>query len=400
MTTRREFLKRSTLLSLVPFVPRFLGDEVAATLGRRSGDGETILVVLQLDGGNDGLNTVIPRRDELYRQLRPAIAIDLSKGVKLGEEIVLHPSLRALAKRCDDGQVAVVQGVSYPNPNRSHFESMRIWQTALPAAMASESLGWLGLAIDPLAAESRDPPRNVFVGRTQAPLALNGRRSVTIALRRLEDLQLRASELAVAKDDASSRAPADGDLRAYVERVASDSYRTAARFATTSGAATSSTTESDLDRQLETIARLIAAEAGARIYYTVQSGYDTHAAQPTTHANLLADLATAIDRFFTRLEQSGQAQRVALLAFSEFGRRVAENAGSGTDHGTAGPVFMIGPRVRGGLHGVTPRLDDLVDGDLKPTADFRSVYATAIADWLRLPLHERLAGHATMPLFR
>ena len=161
--------------------------------------------------------------------------------------------------------------------------------------------------------------------------------------------------------------------------------------------------ESDLDRQLETIAHLIAAEAGARIYYTLQSGYDTHAAQPTIHASLLADLGVSIDRFFARLERSGQASRVALLAFSEFGRRVAENAGSGTDHGTAGPVLLIGPRVRGGLHGVSPRLDDLVDGDLKPTADFRGVYATVIADWLNLPLqgplHARLASHPTMPLF-
>jgi uncharacterized protein (DUF1501 family) len=158
--------------------------------------------------------------------------------------------------------------------------------------------------------------------------------------------------------------------------------------------------DSDLDLQFQTIARLIAFESQARVYYTLQSGYDTHAAQPTIHARLLSELATAVDRFFATLEATGHAARVALLVFSEFGRRVAENAGSGTDHGTAGPVFLIGPRVRGGLHGETPRLDALVEGDLAPTLDFRRIYATVLEEWLRLPEHERLHGQEKLALFR
>jgi uncharacterized protein (DUF1501 family) len=398
MTTRRDFLKQGALLSLAPLVPRFL---LESTLTTRRGGDDTILVVLQLDGGNDGLNTVVPWRNEEYARLRPTLKIDPARGVKLGDDVVLHPSLRALARLHERGELAVVQSVGYPNPNRSHFESMRIWQTALLDAAPSESLGWLGLATDPLAKDSDARPRNLFVGPTQVPLALNGRRTVTVALRQLEDLRLAAPESlqsgARAGDDASNPG---ADLRAFVQRVATDSYRTAQQLtsAKTSGGVVDEP-RSDLDGQLQTIALLIGSGVDARICYTVQSGYDTHASQPALHAPLLSDLAVAIDRFFATLERSGHAERVALLTFSEFGRRAAENAGHGTDHGAASVLFLVGPKVKGGLHGTAARLDELEDGDVRAAVDFRSIYATVLKDWLRLPANERSNGSETLPLF-
>lgn len=398
MTTRRDFLKQGALLSLAPLVPRFLLESTHAA--RRSG-GDTILVVLQLDGGNDGLNTVVPWRSEEYARLRPSIKIDPARAIRISDDFVLHPSLRALARLHEKGQVAVVQSVGYPNPNRSHFESMRIWQSALPDAPPRESLGWLGLATDPLAEGADARPRNLFVGPTQVPLALNGRRTVTVALRQLEDLRLAAPEsLQSGARSGDGTASSAADLRSFVQRVASDSYRTAQELASTkANGSTADDSSSDLDRQLQTIARLIGAGVDARVCYTIQSGYDTHAGQPSLHATLLADLAVAVDRFFATLERSGLAERVALLTFSEFGRRAAENAGHGTDHGAASVLFLVGPRVKGGVHGTPPRLDDLLDGDVRPAVDFRSIYATVVKDWLRLPAHERWKESETLPLF-
>ncbi len=402
MTTRRQFLRSGTLLSLAPWWPRWLSAQQGATAAGAAPAGanrERLLVVIQLDGGNDGLNTLAPVGDPLYRKLRPTLALDPARALPLADGMALHPALRPLLPRWEAGQLAVVQGVSYPQPNLSHFESMRIWQTGLVDAAANESLGWFGLATDPMAAPGR-LPRNVFVGRGSVPTALNGRRTATLALRRLEELELADRELAAAGATAAEGGDAGADareaLRRHVARVQRQSLDAAEQLAPDIAAAkamvATSGNEPRLQTELQTVARLIERGIDARVFHVMQGGYDTHAGQAVPHEQLLEELARAIAAFFARLAESGHAERVVALTFSEFGRRADENLGQGTDHGIAGPMLLLGAGVKGGLHGAAPRLDDLDQGNLKGTADFRAVFGAATGHWLGLPPHERAAA--------
>jgi uncharacterized protein (DUF1501 family) len=387
MLNRRDFLRTSSLLALAPTVPTFLARTARAAAAAKDG---RALVVIQLDGGNDGLNTVIPFGDDNYSRLRKALRIPGSELIKVGDGVGLHASLKPVSRLLENGNLAVVQGVGYPNPNRSHFRSMSIWHTARFDPEEHKSLGWIGRALDGGPTLQAGAPGSVFAGMESPPIALQGRRVPSAALTRLEDFAL-AGE---APASASTIAPgANDDLADFVRRVTLDAYAAADKvkeaLRSDNGAGYPG---SELAGRLRLMARLLKSDYGARMYYTLQPGYDTHSLQAVPHSGLLFELAGALAAFFDDLRAAKLADRVAVLAFSEFGRTIKENASGGTDHGTAGPVFLAGPGVKGGLSGAQPSLTELDLGEPKMAVDFRRVYAAVLEDWLGLPTNAPLGG--------
>ncbi len=402
MPSRRDFLKRSSLLALAPTVPAFLAHTAWAA---RPAPDQRVLVVLQLEGGNDGINTVVPFRDEGYAKYRRALRLHPDQLVKVSSEVGLHPALADAARLLETGRLAIVQGVGYPNPSRSHFRSRAIWETARvrrpergAGGERADDRGWLGRALDDGPRPSDRGPDAVFVGGGDLPLALWGRRAVASSLVRPEDYLLALGGVPGAAGPA-----ADGDLAAFVTRHTLDAYATCGQMATVlrAGGRAARYPATELAGRLEVIARLLKGGVGTRVFYTTQAWYDTHADQLPEHARLLEELSGGLRAFLDDLTAAGLAERVAVLVFSEFGRRVRENGSAGTDHGTAGPVLLAGPGVRAGLIGPAPRLLDLEDGDLKMAIDFRRVYATVLEDWLGLPSRTALVGaFGRLPLFR
>ena len=411
MFSRRDFLRAglntSTLVALTPTVPAFLAQAARAAGPQRDG---RVLVVVQLDGGNDGINTVVPFKDDGYAKHRKVLRLPADRLLKFSKEIGFHPALRDATKLLESGRLAIVQGVGYPNPSRSHFRSMLIWQSAkvdlprfkqdLVAEEDKAVFGWIGKALDGSRPPADGAPGAAFVGNGTMPVALRSQRSVASALTRPEDAIL------TLKGGGRLSAPGSGeDLAAFVRRSTLDAYATSERMAKVLRVKDGATyPATSLAKRLRVVARLIKGGLGTRVFYTTQSsgaGYDTHYSQLPTHAALLGELAGALRAFLDDLAASKLAERVVVLCFSEFGRRVAENASQGTDHGTAGPVFVAGPRVKAGLVGEAPRLLDLEQGDLKMTVDFRRVYAGVLRDWLGLPPRAALGGEfEPLPLFR
>jgi uncharacterized protein (DUF1501 family) len=399
MTSRREFLESSTLLALVPMVQGFLAQTARAARPQRDG---RVLVVIELNGGNDGINTVVPWADEGYAKHRRRLRLAKSSLVRVNDHVGLHGSLRDVSRLLEQGRLAIVQGVSYPNPSKSHFESMAIWHSAIRDAKGRRGPGWLGRALD------RDQPPadgstcSVSVGPDAIPAALRADRSIPSSLARLDDLVL-ASDIHPRKAIGPTRSR--GDLHAFVRRSLLDGYAAADRLGELVRAKDNAAgyPDGELSGALRLVARLIKAGAGTRVYCTrhTTNGYDTHHAQLVPHASLLAELGGALRAFLDDLKTSRLEERVVVLAFSEFGRTVRENASLGTDHGAAGPVLLAGGRVRGGLVGATPRLLDLEGGDLKANFDFRRVYSTLLDEWLGLPSRAVLGGtFERLPLFR
>lgn len=378
MFHRRDFLKRSSLLSLAPTVPAFLANTARAAEAEKDA---RILVVIQLDGGNDGINTVVPFADEGYAKHRKQLRLPTAQLIKLNDEVGLHGAMQDFRKLWESDRLAVVQGVGYPNPNRSHDVSMAIWQTCSFDEKEHNGHGWLGRALDQTQKPKDGSPAALLVGNEQPPIAIRGRRSVAAAINRIDEFSLPDVQPIANANPAST----SDDLAAFVQRSSLDAYTTAERLSTVAEKPDQSARypSSDIARRLGLISRLIKSEFGTRVFYTVQSGYDTHAAQLQTHFRLLRDLSSAVFAFLEDLRASKLDDRVAILCFSEFGRRVTENASFGTDHGTAGPVFLAGPHVKPGLHARTPSLSDLEDGDLKMSVDFRRIYSSILQNWLR-----------------
>jgi uncharacterized protein (DUF1501 family) len=380
MLTRRAFLESSALVALAPSVPLFLTRTVLAAKPQRD---SRVLVVVQLDGGNDGINTVVAHGDEGYAKWRNRLRLRKEELVKITDHLGLHPAMREAGKLDEASQLTIVQGVGYPNPSRSHFESMAVWQTARRDRKEHSGHGWIGRAMDAGKAAG-SAPGMVFVGAGQMPIALRSRRSVASALTRPEDFLLAA--------EARGKGALAGngeDLAEFTRRMAVQAETTAERMkgvlaAKDDGA---SYPNSELAQRLRLIARLIKAGVGTRVFYTSQGGYDTHAAQYGVHYQLLSALSGGLKAFVDDLKAAKLADRVVVLVFSEFGRTVKENGSAGTDHGTAAPVFLAGAPVKGGLVGTTPSLTDLdpKHGDLRVGIDFRRVYATLLEDWLGLP---------------
>ncbi|HEX6813640.1 MAG TPA: DUF1501 domain-containing protein [Planctomycetota bacterium] len=380
---RREFLKYSALLPSLPWL-------AAACAGApsRTPQGDRTLVVLELNGGNDGLNTVVPFRDEGYAAHRKVLRIPDDKLLKVGQDLGLHPSLRGIATLHERGELAIVQGVGYPDPNLSHEVSLATWHTARLDRPGRAGYGWIGTALDrePARAgqqpDAHRAPRALLAGPHALPRALRARKTPIATLPSLE-AYLEAGEVGT---DALLASPSDSEMAEHIRRALVDARSTAKALAevadgTQAGARYPA---SRLGKDLALISRLIRGGFGTEVYYAIQNGYDTHSLQATSHANLLQELGDALLAFLDDMRAIGRAGDVLVLVFSEFGRRVQENASQGTDHGTAGPVFLAGAPVRAGLHGRTPSLDDLDDGNLKATVDFRSVYASVLRDWMRI----------------
>jgi uncharacterized protein (DUF1501 family) len=386
MYNRRKFLTRTlkgaTLLSVGTMVPRFIADTArAAEAGK-----DTVLVVVELTGGNDGLNTVIPYADDLYHKARPTLRYTKDQVIRLDDHVGLHPAMGSFRQLWQQGQLAVVQGVGYPNSTRSHFEDMDVWQSADPRRVLKT--GWLGRAGSDLQGRSADVPL-MHIGPSRLPLALHGAPGGAISVNNGHPYRLELGGGTVSQqkarrrllEDLSSPAGAgEEDLLAFVQRRQVQTLTTIDRMEEVlrSGAGFQPTA---LGQRLQLIARLIMLGFGTRVFYAAMEGsqFDTHANQGPMHQKLLSELADAVTQFFNVLKPGGQDKRVRLLTFSEFGRRVQENGSKGTDHGAASCLFVAGAK---GVIGDHPRLDDLDSGDLKPKIDFRRVYATLLDGWL------------------
>jgi len=361
---------------------------------------DRILVVIQLSGGNDGLNTIVPYRDELYAKARPKLGIPSSDVIKLTEELGLHPSLRAIENQFSENRFSIIQGVGYPSPNRSHFESMDIWHSCHPKKDRSQS-GWLGRWITEQNAHPTSDSTAIHIGSDTLPLACQERGVQVPSLASLEQMRLKSK----------IRQGSDSDLRS--KHMESDRGRSEAAslldFVSTSTVAalevsqrlekilaqpdaTGDFPKTGLGEKLRAVSRLILSGVKTRVYYVTLDGFDTHANQPQVHTNLLREWSEALSAFLVRLEQSGQQDRVLVMTFSEFGRRVSENASLGTDHGAAAPMFLAGPRLPKIIHGPNPDLSDLEDGDLKYQIDFRSVYAAVLDGWMLTDSRKALDG--------
>lgn len=392
--TRREFLARSaaggvTLGAASACFPEILARTArAAAQAALAGHADTagrILVLVQLTGGNDGLSTVTPYRDEHYRRLRPTLALGRDEVLKLNDEVGLCPQLRPMKGLFDEGWLTVVQGVGYPNPNRSHFESMDIWHCCDPT-LKERGTGWLGRALDGDAALLA-----LHIDDAALPLALRGTRADVPSVGTIEDFRLAANgdarvrralgALLESGKGVAGRGAAADDAE-YIRRTAVSACENARRLEALPHGADEGYPGYGLARRLREISQLIAAEYGPRIFYTSLGGFDTHARQKTVHPALMDELGQSVAAFFADLKSKGLAERVVLLTFSEFGRRAEENASLGTDHGAAAPVFVAGPGVKGGVVGPAPDLSRLVEGDVPHAIDFRCVYAGLLERWL------------------
>ena len=420
--TRRQFMNTGlAVVSTVATVPTFLhnfalaaSDENAAalTLSRPGVPEDRILVVVQLSGGNDGLNTLVPYGAPEYYKARPAIAIRQNDILRVdqGQGVGLHNQLAGLKDLMDDGNASVIQGVGYPNPNRSHFASMDIWHTC--QARGGKGLGWLGKALDQVAADASSAM--IAIGR-ESPLAGQGKRTTPVSFENAElfrwtgrDLHHELGQQYDAINRAGVLSPAGAgpnpgaavgvdDQAAFVMRTALDAQLASDRIRRAIGKGTlTDFPRGPLANQLRMVAAMIRAGLPTRVYYVGLGGFDTHGGQPFRHANLLRQFGTAMKGFYRELKALGQDGRVLSMAFSEFGRRVAQNASQGTDHGTAGPMFLFGPMVRPGVLGKHPSLTRLDDGDLIYNVDFRSVYAAALEGWLKAD-SQKVIGKAFKP---
>lgn len=386
-TTRRSFLigglQVACCASLAPSV-------LARAAHFGPGGDDRVLVVLQLSGGNDGLNTVVPFRQDEYYRGRPAISLAKNSLHRLDDDHGLHPSMGKLAEQFGEGRLAVLHGVGYPEPDRSHFRSMQIWHTADPktsygAGAVRPTSGWLGRLSAQLAGTAEMPA--LFIGGGDLPLSLATEHGFTPSVRDERGFRLEepTKDFGLHRDRLLALGgPASPNIE-LLRRAASSTYDAAARMqALDRDAGAKDYPGTRLAKELALTARLIAGGFGTRIFGLELGSFDTHALQVTNHAALLGELSGALAAFQNDLEKKGIADRVVTLVFSEFGRRVAENASRGTDHGAAAPAFLFGEPVRGGLHGTPPDLTHLDEGDIPFTTDFRSIYTALEQDWLGL----------------
>ncbi len=386
--TRRQILERGLgLVGVGAALPHFLVRTALAGASPKSD--ERILVVLQLEGGHDGLSAVVPYADDNYAKARRATRVAADQVLKLDDYLGLHPGLVRLRRRYDQQEVSIVQGVGYPNPNRSHFRSMDIWHSADSARLAPRH-GWLGRYADRAFPGVFDPTLAVVIGGEQTPLALRGKNHGALCLRRPEELRWTADQrLAKTYRKINKLAEHDSDDSLnLVARTALDTDEAAETVLSLARRrAGTDYPSTPLAASLQMVANLIAGGLTTRVYYVVQRGFDTHSGQRQRHDRLMSELDGAIDAFQRDLAEQRNGQRVLTLAFSEFGRRVAENASGGTDHGAAGPLFLFGPAVAPGVIGQHPSLaaSDLDRGDLAHAIDFRCVYAAVLERWLGLP---------------
>jgi uncharacterized protein (DUF1501 family) len=374
--TRRGFLQTlgaAGVLSFAGLPPRWtLAAKEAAKTDR-------ILVLIQLAGGNDSLNTFVPHRHDEYHKARPGIGIRRGAVLELTDDLGLHPNLTPFRKLWDAGRLAIVEGVGYPQPDRSHFRSMDIWHSAQPQ-VADPRTGWLGRVFDDAAVTGRTVEA-AGIGMSKAPLAMTGRQSAPPTIQRLEEFRLREPMAPTIPTAAGSA----GELE-FLRRTAATTLNAAERLKQLGPKAgdLGAYPATGLGRHLRLVGQMIAADMPTRVFFVSLDGFDTHSQQAAGHAALLAELANAVGAFVADLAERGLSDRVLIAGFSEFGRRVQENGSLGTDHGAAATLFAITPAGKGGRYGVAPSLTDLDNGDLKFTTDFRRIYATLLDRWLEI----------------
>jgi uncharacterized protein (DUF1501 family) len=410
LVTRRRFLLASGVAGGAALAGGAAGLGLAELL--RSADrepppttgGPAKLVLVTLYGGNDGLNTVIPYADPAYRAARPELAYRPQEVLRLDDALGLNPMLRGLRRMWDDKRLAIVLGVGYPRPDRSHFRSMDIWQTASPAGPVST--GWVGRWLDgtdaPLEAavsfEPVLPPMLVGRSRIGACVSYRGlslppwvHADVVAALGRADPGEPEMQRHAAA---------AYGDLLTMAQVLRETEQPGAVPEAALDPPTTATGTGGGnaLTAQLALVTRCVEAGVPTRVYSVSLGGFDTHAQERTGHESLLNQLDDALTNFVAAMARTPAGQNVTVVVYSEFGRRVRANASDGTDHGTAGPVFVLGPRVVGGLYGEQPSLRDLDEGDLKATTDFRAVFGTVLASVLQADPARYIDGYRGSPL--
>jgi uncharacterized protein (DUF1501 family) len=389
MLTRRQFLGSSAGLSAVA-----LGGSLPGLFARAADDAakadrtDRVLVVIELAGGNDGLNMVIPFEDDRYHKARPTLHVDKEQVQKLSDRVGLHPSMEAAAQLFKGGVLTVVQGVGYPEPDRSHFRSMEIWHTA-STAQRPPATGWLGRVLDAGYKENDEAISGLALSDSLPQAFLADKVSVPV-VKLIEKFDSGVGDTPDADPPRarllrklSTGPTVKGEPIPFLRRQAETAYRTAAKLRE---AAANYKAEvdypGDLGAQLRRAAQVIAANLGVRLVWVSQGGYDTHSKQGPAQQALLTELSGALAAFHKDLQRLNLADRVLAMTFSEFGRRVDENASQGTDHGAASCLFLCGSKVKGGLAGTYPSLAKLGDGDLVHTVDFREVYATLLDKWL------------------
>lgn len=385
---RRDFLLAGSA-AFALLSPRALAEARAA--GWRA---ERTLVLVELAGGNDGLNTVVPYADPAYRRLRPGIAIKREAVVQLDEKLGLHLSLAPLGDAWKAGELAIVQGVGYENPNRSHFRSIDIWDTASGSNRFLDE-GWVARVIGASRRRAERLADAVVLGGGTGPVAGSNLRAVSMPDPQRFLRQAQGMKAA----DAHSANPALAHLvkvQHEIQDTAKELRRVLARAPEVRGAFPAG----PFGQQLRVAARLIAAKAVVPVVKLALAGFDTHANQPGPHANLLRQVGEGLAAFRSALADAGRWDDVLVMTYSEFGRRAAENGSNGTDHGTAAPHFVLGAKVKGGFFGPAPDLAHLVDGDLKHVIDYRSLYATAAQTWWGFTRTSAFNDHAPLPILR
>lgn len=382
MASRREFIKQSALATVGGMlVPNFLKAYERETAGFGQFTDKK-LVIVQLSGGNDGLNTVVPYRNDLYYQARPTISIAPDKVLKLNDELGLNPALDGLRRLYDDGLVSIINNVGYPNPDRSHFRSMDIWHTASESTEYLKT-GWIGRYLDANCQGECVPYRALEIDDTLS-LSMKGEKVKALAVKDPEKLYKQVSREFVKKISAVTP-PAQNENLAYMYKTLAETS-SSAEFLHAKSKTYKSQSQypaGELGQRLKTIAELIISEMPTNVYYVSISGFDTHFNQVNQQERLLKNYADSINVFVDDLKKNNKMNEVVVMTFSEFGRRVKQNASAGTDHGTANNVFLIGGNLkRPKVLNEAPNLTDLDEGDLKFSVDFRQIYASLLQDWL------------------
>ncbi len=382
--SRRKFLQLTGAATIGAGAAMLSIEDIAqAAITRPLAAGTPIVVIVTLYGGNDGLNTVIPYLDPLYYSMRPEISYKQEQILQLSDGLGLNPSMSGMKSLWDQKKLAIIRGVGYPFPDHSHFSSMAIWQTASPIRHISS--GWLGRWLD---TQSADPMLAISLGSVPPPL-FAGVKNVGSALP-LGGLVIPSGKLGMRCQALGKPAANDSKLMAAaaqsisnlfsvsdnVTTVLKDPALAAPDLPVVNGGNAGG--DSSLQQQLDLVAKLIAAGAPTRAWSVSLGGFDTHANEANAQSVLLGNVSQSVTRFLSSLKASGRASDVTVVIYSEFGRRVKANASQGTDHGTSGPVFVIGDRINGGMYGDQPSLSKLIDGDLAVTTDFRDIYASVL----------------------
>lgn len=374
-----------------------ISDIAGAAITRPLPAGTPILLVITLYGGNDGLNTVVPYSDSLYYSLRPDISYAPEKVLKLDTDLGLNPAMFGIKSLWDKKKVAIIRGVGYPESDHSHFSSMAIWQSA--ERTQTTKSGWLGRWVD---TQPEDPLLAINLGSVLPPLLVGKKRSGSVLplgglITPTGSLARDCSRLSLpAKDENPLMARAATSLRNLlnisesVSPILKAPAPVASELPTINGGNAGG--DNNLTQQLDVVSKLVTAGAPTRVWAVSLGGFDTHANEANAQSELIGIVSNSVTRFLSQLEPSGRSKDVTVLIYSEFGRRVAANASAGTDHGTSGPVFVIGDRIQGGFYGEQPSLKNLYKGDLAVTTDFRDIYATLLEDVLKAPAAQILNG--------